>query len=170
MRFGAETGSEQLLKRIKGDNISITDHQRVINMCFENGLKCGASFMFGIPGETRKDLDLTIQFLRKNKGKCQIMGFYLFNPIPGTFLWNDMIEKEMITEDLELDRLQLDFLKPSFSWDDIFYFNEKNIPLKQFRKIIEDIRHEFIDFPSPLRLAQKKTFSQNIWNLYLKKR
>lgn len=82
LRFGAETGSEALLKRLKGDNISITDHQRVIDLCQKYKIPCGASFMLGVPGETKEDLEATIKFLRKNKGKFNISGFYFFNAIP----------------------------------------------------------------------------------------
>ncbi|GAF77877.1 unnamed protein product, partial [marine sediment metagenome] len=145
VRFGAETGSERLLRRIKGEGISVADHQRVIDLCAKHGLRCAASFMFGIPGETRKDLKLTIDFLRRNKGKCQIRGFYLFNPMPGTALWEEMTRDGLVTEDLPFERLQLDLLKPNFSWDGLLYFNGKNVPLKRFRKIIERIRKEFVD-------------------------
>lgn len=144
VRFGAETGSESLLQRIKGKGISISDHQRVIDLCFKYGLPCAASFMFGVPGETREDLELTKKFLRKNRGKCHISGFYLCNPIPGTTIWDELVKKGKVTEELEFERLQLDFLKPNFTWDNILYFNEENVPLKEFKAIIEDIRREFI--------------------------
>ena len=144
VRFGAETGSESLLQRIKGKGISISDHQRVIDLCFKYGLACAASFMFGVPGETREDLELTKKFLRKNRGKCHISGFYLCNPIPGTTIWDELVKKGKVTEDLEFERLQLDFLKPNFTWDNILYFNEENVPLREFKAIIEDIRREFI--------------------------
>lgn len=147
IRFGAETGSQRLLQRIKGANITIDDHQRVIDLAFKHGIECGASFMFGVPGETENDLRLTMKFLRKNKDKCRIMGFYLFNPIPGTPIWSELLADGTITEELDLARLQLDFLKPSFSWDNLLYFNENNVPIKKFRKIVEGIRRKFIDAP-----------------------
>lgn len=144
VRFGAETGSPRLLQRIKGRGISVSDHQRVIDLCFKHGIPCGASFMFGVPAETREDLDLTVQFLRKNKGKCRISGFYLCNPIPGTEMWRELSEKGKVTEFLRFERLQLDFLRPNFSWDNLLYFNEDKVPLREFRAIIENIRHEFV--------------------------
>jgi len=145
VRFGAETGSERLLKRIKGKGISISDHQRVIDLCFKHGLKCGASFMFGIPGETLQDLRLTVEFLRRNKGKCHIVGFYLFNPIPGTALWNELLDMGEVSENLNLEQLQLDLLNSNFSWNEVLYFNEKNISLTRFREFIESVKSEFID-------------------------
>lgn len=144
VRFGAETGSEDLLHRIKGDGISVADHQRVIDLCHKHRLSCGASFMFGVPGETREDIFQTVEFLRMNRGKLLISGFYLCNPIPGTPMWNDLLDKGRISENIEFERLQLDFLKPNFSWDNLLYFNEDNIPLEEFRGIIEGIKYEFM--------------------------
>ncbi len=145
IRFGAETGSEVLLKRLKGDNISIADHQRVINLCQKHKIPCGASFMFGVPGETKEDLEATITFLRKNKGKFNINGFYLFNPIPGTKIWAEMKNKKIITDDFLFENMQLDFLKENFSWGNILYFNQENVPLNEFQKYIHKIKAEFID-------------------------
>ncbi len=145
VRFGAETGSERLLRKIKGTNISIEDHQRVIDLCRRHGLPCGASFMFGIPGETINDLQNTIHFLRRNKKHFKIIGFYLFNPIPGTILWEELEQKGLVSNDFKFDRLQLDLLKTKFSWDEVLYFNSDNIPLEIFRSIITNIRGEFVD-------------------------
>lgn len=159
VRFGAETGSEVLLKRLKGDNISIADHQRVIDLCQKYKMPCRASFMFGVPGETMEDLEATITFLRKNKGKLEIGGFYLFNPIPGTEIWEEMKDNGMIPDKFKLENLtQLDFNKDFFSWDDILYFNEENVSLEEFRELIHKIKAEFIydTFRKKAKLTVKK--------------
>jgi len=147
VRFGAETGSQKLLTKIKGPGITVKDHQRVINLCDKHGLRCGASFMFGLPGETKKDLRKTIKFLRRNSGKCVVMGFYLFNPIPGTILWNELLKQKKLDDDLDLTSLQLDMTKPSFDWNRVLYFNQDNIDIDEFRDIVESIRSEFISPP-----------------------
>jgi len=36
------------------------------------------------------------------------------------------------------------FLKDNFSWENVMYFNDKNVPLAKFKKIIENIKSEFI--------------------------
>ncbi len=144
VRFGAETGSETLLKRLKGDNISITDHQRVIDLCKKNEIASSGSFMFGIPGETMDDIDATVEFLRKNKGAFHIAGFYLLNPIPGTDIWDDMKRTGLICSDFGFENFQLDLLSKSFSWDNVAYFNDESIPLDKFKQKIEQIKLEFI--------------------------
>lgn len=144
IRFGAETGSEDHLRRLKGNNISIEDHQRTIDLCKKHSMPCCASFMFGVPGETKEDILATIKFLRKNKGKLSIAGFYLFNPIPGTDLWDSMTKNGDINENMSLGSLQLDFLKNNFSWNDIMYFNRNIVPIEDFKKYILQIKKEFI--------------------------
>ena len=147
VRFGAETGSERLLKKIKGSSASITHHQRVIELCAKHKIPCSASFMFGLPGETLEDLQETAAFLNKNRGKLAIAGFYFFNPIPGTDLWKRLEESGEVGSRFPLEELQLDMTKTSFDWENIHYFNEKSIPLPVFRKFVENIREEYLHKP-----------------------
>jgi len=155
VRFGAETGSDRLLKKIKGKGISISDHQRVIDLCAKHRIKCSGSFIFGIPGETFEDIELTKDFLRKNNKKFRIAGFYFFNPMPGTPIWDELLEKGKLSEDLDFERFQLDFLNPYFSWDNILYFNDENIPLDKFRQIIKNFKSEFIPFSQRWNLLNR---------------
>ena len=144
VRFGAETGSERLLKRIKGSSASIYHHQKTINLCDKHNMPCSASFMFGLPGETREDLEATRIFLRKNRKKLSISGFYFFNPIPGTEMWNELVRNAQIERTFSLETMQLDILNQNFIWRKDHYFNEENIPFSEFRQIVGEIRAEFI--------------------------
>jgi anaerobic magnesium-protoporphyrin IX monomethyl ester cyclase len=143
VRFGAETGSERLLKQIKGSSASVHHHQRVIDLCHKHGLPCSASFMFGIPGETIDDLRQTIKFLRRNKGKLSISGFYYFNPMPGTLIYNKLIEQNLINANMRLEEFELDMTRSSFDWNKVAYFNNDNIPLTTLKHHIDLIRDEF---------------------------
>lgn len=100
--------------------------------------------MFGIPGETREDLEATRSFLRKNRKKLFISGFYFFNPIPRTSMWNDLVNNAQIERTFSLQTMQLDILNQDFIWRKDYYFNEKNILFSEFTDIVEEIRAEFI--------------------------
>jgi radical SAM superfamily enzyme YgiQ (UPF0313 family) len=145
LRFGAETGSERLLRRLKGPGISVADHERLIALCAAQGMPCGASFMFGTPGETPWDIEQTVGFLRRHKGRCSIMGLYLFNPIPGTALWDELAERGAVGPDLDFAGLRMDLLQPEFDWDRVPYFNEENVPRQHLREVVEGLIREFID-------------------------
>ncbi len=155
IRFGAETGSEELLRRLKGKNISVKDHQRVIDLCKKHKMPCYGSFMFGIPGETIDDIEATINFLAKNRRYFNIGGFYLYNPIPGTDLWQEMKNCDIISDNFCYENFQLDFLEKNFSWDDVTYFNEKNIPFDIFKQKIEQIKRDFI-FAKPSQSLSRR--------------
>jgi radical SAM superfamily enzyme YgiQ (UPF0313 family) len=86
VRFGAETASPRLLKEI-GKGETVEDHQRAVDLANQVGLPITASFMSGLPTETKKDVALTQAFLAKNKGKLQVEGRYKFKPFPGCELY-----------------------------------------------------------------------------------
>lgn len=88
VRFGAETASPRLLKTLN-KGCTVEDHQRAIDLAFEVGLPITGSFMHGLPGETKKDLQLTSQFLQKNKGKFKREGWYRFKAFPGCKLYGE---------------------------------------------------------------------------------
>ncbi len=167
VRFGGETGSDTLLKKIKGKGISIADHQRVVDLCARYDLQCSASWMFGLPGETIDDIHATFDFLRLNRKTCSVGGFYLFNPIPGTASWEELRNRGHIDENVDMSSFQLDFLSKSFDWDRIIYFNHDNVPLDQFRKVINDFKQEFATRPLRFRQRCKNLISRAKW--YAKK-
>jgi anaerobic magnesium-protoporphyrin IX monomethyl ester cyclase len=131
LRFGGETGSDRLLKQIKGSWASVAAHQRCIDLGLEHGLEVSAAFMLGSPGETVADLDLTVGFLERNRGRFRINGLYLTTPIPGTPYWDLALRKGLVSLDMDFDRLNIDFGKTmSFDLSRCIYLNAENVPLE----------------------------------------
>jgi anaerobic magnesium-protoporphyrin IX monomethyl ester cyclase len=146
IRFGVETGSDRLLKQMKGSWASIENHQRCIDISNQLGIRVYGSFMFGTPGETEEDLQLTYDFLAKNRGALSIAGFYLTTPVPGTPYWDYAERKGIVSEMMDWSCLNLDFLKwQSFDLEKSVYLNEEIIPLARFRKIVGKIGKEFLE-------------------------
>ncbi|WP_457572980.1 B12-binding domain-containing radical SAM protein [Desulfolithobacter sp.] len=144
IKFGGETGSDRLLKQIKGPHASVANHQRCIDLCRELQLDVRASFIFGSPGETEEDLDKTYLFLKKNKGILKIHGFYLTMPIPGTPYWDLALRKGLVSEEMDWSRLNIDYLKQqSFDLDNAIYLNEENVPRTVLKQYFETFRKEF---------------------------
>ena len=144
IKFGGETGSDRLLKEIKGPHASVAHHQRCIDLCRELGLDVRASFILGSPGETEEDLDLTYSFLKKNKGVLKIHGFYLTMPIPGTPYWDLAMQKGLVSEDMDWSRLNIDYLKKdSFDLGKAIYLNEDKVSRATLRHYFETFRKEF---------------------------
>ncbi|MFH0837581.1 MAG: radical SAM protein [Candidatus Aenigmatarchaeota archaeon] len=144
VRFGAETGSERLLKILKGGTVSIEDGQRTIDLCHKYDIPVSASFMFGIPGETLDDLQATYDFLEKNRDKkFKIDGFFYFVPFPGTQIWEFAKKEGYIDKNTDFTKLNPTLCSMGVSKENAIYMNEKNIPFDEFKMIIEKIGKKF---------------------------
>ena len=99
--------------------------------------------MFGYPGETIDDLRQTVAFLEKNRGKFGINGFYLFNPMPGTQAWTELVNMDKIPQDFDYGKLELNMLLVN-DWNKVYYFNDDNVPRLQLKAFIDDIKKRFI--------------------------
>lgn len=142
IRFGAETASESLLRRLKGSSVTVADGQRLIDMCIAEGITIGGSYMFGAPGETREDIRTTIEFVRRNMLKgYQVMGFYLMMPVPGTPVWDEMCSKGLVSPTMDFSRLSLAFLKHEFDWDNMLYCNSENVAPEEFHALIDEFKN-----------------------------
>lgn len=137
IRFGAESGSDAVLQRMeRGGKCSVATHQRAVDLAHEHGMKCGASFMLGFPGETEADMELTFDFIRRNREKMFVEGFYLTVPLPGTELWSWALQRGLVSETMDWRRLNLAFQNPDFDWDTFLYLNEDNVPRERFRRLV----------------------------------
>lgn len=137
IRFGAESGSDAVLRRMdRGGKCSVTTHQKAIDLAAAYSFKCGASFMLGFPGETRADLQQTIDFVIRNKNKLAIQGLYLAVPFPGTELWQWAADRGFVSETMDWRRLNVSFENPDFDWDAFLYLNEDTLPRKEFVKMV----------------------------------
>lgn len=144
VRFGAETMGPDLLKFLKKDTAIPEDAERAVDIFSSHSIPVGVSFVFGTPGETESDLEATFQFLKKNRKKAQISGFYLLTPYPGTELWDIAVAQGLVDECMDWSRLSLDMLKPEFNWDDAIYMNDSIIPLGRFKQIIKRFKKTFL--------------------------
>lgn len=63
--IGAESGSQRILDNIHKET-TVEQNAAVLQWCDEVGIRCKLSFIVGLPGETRKTLEETRQFLRKH--------------------------------------------------------------------------------------------------------
>lgn len=92
MWFGTESGSNRVLKMLhKG-----TDIERAVKtfkLCKKYGIKTGASFMLGLPGETKKEMYETLKFANKLDSYHTWFNYYL--GIPGSELYDSVIKDKL---------------------------------------------------------------------------
>ncbi|MBM3255300.1 MAG: radical SAM protein, partial [Candidatus Omnitrophica bacterium] len=65
LSVGIETGSQRVLA-LMNKRYRVEDAERVLKYAYEVGIHVTTNFMFGFPGETEKDFNLTLDFLRRN--------------------------------------------------------------------------------------------------------
>lgn len=88
--LGFESGSERILSYLKRNNFSPEDHKKAVRLLDKYDIYISGSFMLGNPGESREDLEKTIDFIdwiSKIKNVYRIW-YGLTTPYPGTKLWN----------------------------------------------------------------------------------
>ena len=92
--FGVETGDPDVLKRTK-KGIKMDEIRRGIKLAKEAGLETMGYFMFGLPGETEKSMQRTIDFAKELEPT--IAKFNVAVPLPGTELfelWQENLSRE----------------------------------------------------------------------------
>jgi radical SAM superfamily enzyme YgiQ (UPF0313 family) len=95
--FGVESGSPEMLKRVR-KGITLQQVTEAVGMCKQSGMLAHASFMVGLPGESKETLRQTGAFA----GSLKILfGYHYLAPFPGTTLC-EKVEKydlEILTRD-----------------------------------------------------------------------
>jgi radical SAM superfamily enzyme YgiQ (UPF0313 family) len=80
--FGVESGNPEMLKRVK-KGITLTQAMDAVKMCKQAGMLAHASFMVGLPGETKETLSQTAMFA---ESLDILFGYHYLAPFPGTTL------------------------------------------------------------------------------------
>lgn len=102
MSFGAESGSDEILKRAK-KGATAEQTERAVRLAKAAGIKTYLSFMFGLPGESWDTVHETIEFV----GRVLPNGaqFNIAVPYPGTELYEYALEKGYIPRELDWRQL-----------------------------------------------------------------
>jgi len=83
--IGAESGSERMLKKIKR-NYTPEKIEEIVNDCISVGIIPTTSFIIGLPGEKREDVELTFQLMKNlNTFNLELSMLY---PLYGTPIYN----------------------------------------------------------------------------------
>jgi len=99
--FGVESGDQQILDKVIDKSLKLKDVVKAAKACKEIGLKTGAFYIIGFPGETKENMLRTVDFalwLEKEYG----VGIHMFVATPsiGTRLYEECIRKGYIKKDL----------------------------------------------------------------------
>jgi anaerobic magnesium-protoporphyrin IX monomethyl ester cyclase len=99
--FGIESGDQFVLDNIIDKSLKLEDVMKVAKMCKEIGLKTGAFYIIGFPGEKKENILKTIELALRLKREFDV-GMHLFFATPsyGTRLYKECKKKGYIQENL----------------------------------------------------------------------
>lgn len=81
--YGVESGVPEILKTIR-KGITLDQVIEAVKMCTDVGMIPHASFILGLPGESKETVRQTVDFGEKIKAMGVSHGFHLLAPFPGT--------------------------------------------------------------------------------------
>ena len=132
--FSIESGSPRILEKL---NRSITMKQitDAFRLCRETGVQIACSFMLGIPGETLRDMEMSLKFAKKlDPDWCR---FNTYVAYPGSALYEEVRRKHLY------DRVE----------DYIFYVKTKDFDFEKVSEIQQRFHESFNR--SPRRILRK---------------
>lgn len=110
VEYGFESGSDRSLRSI-GKAATVDLNRRAVELTRAAGLRIFADIIVGLPGETGRDIQATVDFLRF--ARPEVINASRLFPLPGTALWDGLPDP---------DRAKL-------AWADYAYFDRPDIGL-----------------------------------------
>lgn len=155
IKVGIETGSEKILRLIN-KKISFEDCRRAAGLFRKVGIHWTGYFMMGLPSETREDILQTLRFMKELDP--DYASFSVYEPFPGTELFNIGVEKGLVQPDRSLE----DFYAISPKH---YYFKDADrrsdtMDNEEFERIEEDMKRQFHKFNRRPRKIFKRVKSR----------
>jgi radical SAM superfamily enzyme YgiQ (UPF0313 family) len=95
--YGVESGSERVRREIMRRPVTNDRFREVFQWTRDAGILLTANFMVGLPGETRADMQMTLD-LAEELGVFDF-GYFVFYPYPGTALYRVCLENGYLPDD-----------------------------------------------------------------------
>ena len=99
--FGVESGDQQILDNVICKNLDLNRVVEVAKICKDIGLKTGAFYIIGFPGEKKENMQKTVDFALVLKRDFDVgMHLFIATPTHGTRLYEECKAKGYIQENL----------------------------------------------------------------------
>lgn len=102
MIYGVESGSPRVLKSVRKRN-RLDNVLSNVELCVKAGIVPILMFIIGFPGETLEDIRETVELVKKVKGGAVVFNY--FTPLPGTMVYNQLVEEGKLTPPNTLEEM-----------------------------------------------------------------
>jgi len=117
--MGLESGNQEVLSRLKGRAFKIETNEEAVRTLHRHGIHPHASFILGERHETLEQMEETYEFIRRNP--LSLVNIYVLTPLPGTPVWQDALERGLVSDDMDWDRLNISF---ELDWKHVILVSE----------------------------------------------
>ncbi|MCW4005950.1 MAG: B12-binding domain-containing radical SAM protein [Candidatus Bathyarchaeota archaeon] len=97
--FGVESGDQYVLDNIIHKDLDLKRVEETVKLCKQIGLKSGAFFVIGFPGEKKENMERTVEFALRLKREYDVgMHLLVATPSYGTKLYEECLKKGYLKE------------------------------------------------------------------------
>lgn len=161
--IGVESGSQRVLDEVMRKRISLDQVKNTFALCRKFGMRTLASFMIGVPTETREEMEETMNLAREIKANFYVLS--IFTPLPGSSLFDTYYKNEITQADYK----DLSFFAGLERFNKSEVKNLKELNTKWRKELAarmkkENLIHVFFFLKMFLRLNHKKDRMAYMWN------
>lgn len=149
--FGFESGSEKILKYLKGCSVTVKQNKNAIELCKSHGFIVSGSLILGSPQETVEDFKETINFIDFCiSKKVDSLAAYIMTPFPATPIWDIAKSMGKVTDDMDwslLSHANLDkqiYINDAMDYatfKELFLIVRKKLQYYKWRAIMNNLRN-----------------------------
>ena len=114
LTLAIESGSQRVLSKVIKKPLSLEKAKHVVKKAKSLGIKTRAFFMLGIPGETKEEMEQTVELARELK--IDWACFNITTPMPGTQLYDICLDEQYI--DQEIDPVNIEYTNARIKTDE----------------------------------------------------
>jgi radical SAM superfamily enzyme YgiQ (UPF0313 family) len=105
--FGVESGVQQVLDKIVFKKLDLNAVVKAAGFCKELEINAQAFYVIGFPGETKENINQTVDFALNLQKKYDINpSIFVATPLPGTDLEKKFFERGLLKNEMEAEKLQ----------------------------------------------------------------
>lgn len=103
--LGIESGVQRVLSSLKPQSATVEQNERAIRILNDHGILTTAGIIIGSHDETREEMFETLDWIKRSElDQFELM---LLTPLPGTEVWNEALQRGIVSYDMDWSRLDL---------------------------------------------------------------
>jgi magnesium-protoporphyrin IX monomethyl ester (oxidative) cyclase len=161
---GFESGSEKVLRYLKGETVSPEVNHRAATLLKKWGFEVEGLFIVASPHETKDDTIKTLEFIRAHEIDTVQVSFA--TPFPGTGLWEYAKSKGFVSDEMDWSELNLNFPNNAQELERKKFMCD--MTKEEFLQVAELIRAEIAKRNALVRIRLADLGSADLWRRALK--